>query len=92
MYQKRGGVSKCIGGVLEVHFEHFRSELGTVAFSNAHILQKEEICFMGRTFLESNVKSAIDERLAIAGINGIYSHSPGFENCLGILDFIKENY
>ena len=33
MYQKRGGVSKCIGGVLEVHFEHFRSELGTVAFS-----------------------------------------------------------
>ena len=66
--------------------------IGTVAFSNAHILQKEEICFMGRTFLESNVKSAIDERLAIAGINGIYSHSPGFENCLGILDFIKENY
>ena len=66
--------------------------IGTVAFSNALIFQKEEICFIGRTFLEPNVKSAIDERLEIAGIKGIYSDSPGFENCLGILDFIKENY
>tara|TARA_B100000927_G_scaffold72891_1_gene58036 strand:+ start:4396 stop:5211 length:816 start_codon:yes stop_codon:yes gene_type:complete len=66
--------------------------IGTVAFSNALIFQKEEICFTGRTFLEPNVKSAIDERLEIAGINGIYSDSPGFENCLGILDFVKENY
>tara|TARA_B100000941_G_scaffold276656_1_gene239497 strand:+ start:459 stop:1274 length:816 start_codon:yes stop_codon:yes gene_type:complete len=66
--------------------------IGTVAFLNALLFQKEDICFIGRTFLEPNVKSAIDERLAIAGINGIYSNSPGFENCLGILDFIKENY
>ena len=66
--------------------------IGTVAFSNALIFQKEKIYFIGRTFLEPNVKSAIDERLAIAGISGIYSSSLGFENCLGILDFIKENY
>ena len=65
--------------------------IGTVAFSNAFIFQKNEVFFIGRTFLEPNIKAAINERLAIAGINGIYSDAPGKENCIGILDFLEEN-
>jgi len=65
--------------------------IGTVAFSNAFIFQKDEVFFIGRTFLEPNIKAAINERLAIAGINGIYSDAPGKENCIGILDFLEEN-
>ena len=65
--------------------------IGTVAFSNAFIFQKAEVFFIGRTFLEPNIKSAINERLTIAGIKGIYSDAPGKENCIGILDFLEEN-
>ena len=65
--------------------------IGTVAFSNAFIFQKDEVFFIGRTFLEPNIKAAINERLAIAGINGIYSDAPGKENCIGILDLLEEN-
>mgnify|MGYP006064128081 CR=1 FL=1 len=31
------------------------------------------------------------ERLSIAGVKGIYSDTPGKENCIGILDFLEEN-
>jgi type II pantothenate kinase len=65
--------------------------IGTVAFSNAFIFQKAEVFFTGRTFLEPNIKAAINERLTIAGIKGIYSDAPGKENCIGILDFLEEN-
>ena len=65
--------------------------IGTVAFSNAFIFQKDEVFFIGRTFLEPNIKAAIDERLSIAGVKGIYSEVPGKENCIGILDFLEEN-
>ena len=36
--------------------------IGTVAFSNAFIFQKAEVFFTGRTFLEPNIKAAINER------------------------------
>ena len=65
--------------------------IGTVAFSNAFIFQKAEVFFTGRTFLEPNIKAAINERLTIAGIKGIYSDASGKENCIGILDFLEEN-
>ncbi len=65
--------------------------IGTVAFSNAFIFQKDEVFFIGRTFLEPNIKAAINERLSIAGIKGIYSDASGKENCIGILDFLDEN-
>ena len=65
--------------------------IGTVAFSNAFIFQKAEVFFTGRTFLEPNIKAAINERLTIAGIKGIYSDAPGKENCMGILYFLLEN-
>ena len=64
--------------------------IGTVAFSNAFIFQKAEVFFIGRTSLEPNIKAAINERLSIAGIKGIYSDALGKENCIGILDFLEE--
>ena len=39
----------------------------------------------------NDIKAAINERLSISGIKGIYSDASGKENCIGILDFLEEN-
>ncbi|GIS35373.1 MAG: hypothetical protein Ct9H90mP6_06300 [Gammaproteobacteria bacterium] len=39
--------------------------------------RKPKSFLFGRTFLEPNIKAAINERFSIAGIKGIYSDAPG---------------
>ena len=59
--------------------------IGTVAYLNALLIGSNKAYFLGRTSMLSEVKKGIDDRLALAGIEGVYHEDRGFGNAIGVL-------
>ena len=63
--------------------------IGTVAYLNAMLCGENKVYFLGRVSLNSNIKSAIEDRLKLANITGIFEDKREYGNVLGALNCIQ---
>jgi type II pantothenate kinase len=61
--------------------------IGTTAALYAHILQLQDVYFVGRTANLSLIKEGINSRLALSSLNGYFHENGGYANALGALNF-----
>ena len=64
--------------------------IGTVAYLNALLIGANKAYFLGRTSMLSEVKNGIDERLKLAGVEGIYADNRSFGNAIGVIASIEK--
>ena len=64
--------------------------IGTVAYLNAMLCGENKVYFLGRVSLNSNIKAAIEDRLKLANITGIFEDNREYANVLGALVFLKD--
>ena len=64
--------------------------IGTVAYLNALLIGTNKAYFLGRTSMLSEVKNGIDERLKLAGVEGIYADNRSFGNAIGVMASIEK--
>mgnify|MGYP003321252642 FL=1 len=64
--------------------------IGTVAYLNALLIGANKAYFLGRTSMLSEVKNGIDERLKLAGVEGIYADNRSFGNAIGVMASIEK--
>ena len=64
--------------------------IGTVAYLNALLIGTNKAYFLGRTSMLSEVKNGIDERLKLAGVEGIYADNRSFGNAIGVIASIEK--
>ncbi len=61
--------------------------IGTTAALYAHILQLQDVYFVGRTANLSLIREGINSRLALSSLNGHFHENGGYANALGALNF-----
>ena len=64
--------------------------IGTVAYLNAKLCGENKVYFSGRVSLNTNIKGAIEDRLRLADITGIFEDNREYANVLGALVFLKD--
>jgi type II pantothenate kinase len=64
--------------------------IGTVAYLNAMLCGENKVYFLGRVSLNSNIKAAIEDRLKLANITGIFEDNREYANVLGALVYLKD--
>tara|TARA_Y100000590_G_scaffold455032_1_gene602918 strand:- start:25 stop:828 length:804 start_codon:yes stop_codon:yes gene_type:complete len=57
--------------------------IGTMAYLNAFLIKTNQVFFIGRTSLLSNVQAGINTRLRLAGIEGKYAKDREYCNAVG---------
>jgi len=63
--------------------------IGTTSYLNAMLVGVDKVYFLGRLSLSEAIKEAIDQRLKLANINGIYKENREYGNVLGALACIQ---
>ena len=63
--------------------------IGTTSYLNAMLAGVDKVYFLGRLSLSEAIKEAIDQRLKLANINGIYKENREYGNVLGALACIQ---
>ena len=63
--------------------------IGTTSYLNAMLVGVDKVYFIGRLSLSEAIKEAIDQRLKLANINGIYKENREYGNVLGALACIQ---
>ena len=63
--------------------------IGTTSYLNAMLAGVDKVYFLGRLSLSEAIKEAIDQRLKLANINGIYEENREYGNVLGALACIQ---
>ena len=63
--------------------------IGTTSYLNAMLVGVDKVYFIGRLSLSEAIKEAIDQRLKLANINGIYKENREYGNVLGALGCIQ---
>ena len=63
--------------------------IGTTSYLNAMLAGVDKVYFLGRLTLSEAIKEAIDQRLKLANINGIYKENREYGNVLGALYCIQ---
>ncbi len=63
--------------------------IGTTSYLNAMLAGVDKVYFLGRLSLSEAIKEAIDQRLKLANINGIYKDNREYGNVLGALYCIQ---
>ena len=63
--------------------------IGTTSYLNAMLAGVDKVYFLGRLSLSEAIKEAIDQRLKLANINGIYKENREYGNVLGALYCIQ---
>ena len=63
--------------------------IGTTSYLNAMLVGVDKVYFLGRLSLSEAIKEAIDQRLKLANINGIYKENREYGNVLGALYCIQ---
>ena len=61
--------------------------IGTVAYLNAKLCGENKVYFSGQVSLNTNIKGAIEDRLRLADITGIFEDNREYANVLGALVF-----
>ena len=64
--------------------------IGTVAYLNAMLCGENKVYFLGRVSLNINIKAAIEDRLKLADITGIFEDNREYGNVLGALAYLKD--
>ncbi len=63
--------------------------IGTTSYLNAMLVGVDKVYFLGRLSLLKTVKEAIDQRLKLANIKGVYKENREYGNLLGALGSIQ---
>lgn len=63
--------------------------IGTTSYLNAMLAGVDKVYFLGRLSLSEAIKEAIDQRLKLANINGVYKENREYGNVLGALYCIQ---
>ena len=63
--------------------------IGTTSYLNAMLVGVDKVYFLGRLSLLKTVKEAIDQRLKLANIKGVYKENREYGNLLGALGCIQ---
>ena len=63
--------------------------IGTIAYLNAMLCNQNKVYFLGRVSLNSSVKTAIESRLKLANIKGVFEDNREYANVLGALVYLK---
>ena len=63
--------------------------IGTTSYLNAMLAGVDKVYFLGRLSLSEAIKEAINQRLKLANINGIYKENREYGNVLGALYCIQ---
>ena len=64
--------------------------IGTVAYLNAMLCSENKVYFLGRVSLNTNIKEAIENRLKLANITGIFEDNREYANVLGALVYLRD--
>ncbi len=65
--------------------------IGTIAYLNAMLCNQNKVYFLGRVSLNCAVKTAIESRLELANIKGVFEDNREYANVLGALVYLKDN-
>tara|TARA_B100000073_G_scaffold117356_1_gene94934 strand:+ start:298 stop:1116 length:819 start_codon:yes stop_codon:yes gene_type:complete len=65
--------------------------IGTIAYLNAMLCNQNKVYFLGRVSLNIAVKTAIEDRLKLANIKGVFEDNREYANVLGALVYLKDN-
>ena len=63
--------------------------IGTTSYLNAMLAGVDKVYFLGRLSLSEAIKEAIDQRLKLANIKGVYKENREYGNLLGALGCIQ---
>ena len=63
--------------------------IGTISYLNAMLAGVDKVYFLGRLSLSEPIKEAIDKRLKLANINGVYKENREYGNVLGALRYMQ---
>ncbi|MAR95091.1 MAG: pantothenate kinase [Gammaproteobacteria bacterium] len=63
--------------------------IGTISYLNAMLAGVDKVYFLGRLSLSEPIKEAIDKRLKLANINGLYKENREYGNVLGALNYMQ---
>ena len=63
--------------------------IGTISYLNAMLCNEHEVYFLGRVSLSDVIKSGIEDRLALAKVNGRFEDNREYGNVLGALSYIQ---
>ena len=65
--------------------------IGTISYLNALLCNENKVYFTGRTSLNNVIKTAIEDRLKLANISGVFKESREYGNVLGALRSIQSD-
>ena len=65
--------------------------IGTISYLNALLCNENKVYFLGRTSLNKVIKTAIEDRLKLANISGVFKESREYGNVLGALRSIQSD-
>ena len=65
--------------------------IGTTSYLNALLCNENKVYFLGRTSLNNVIKTAIEDRLKLANISGVFKESREYGNVLGALRSIQSD-
>ena len=65
--------------------------IGTISYLNALLCNENKVYFLGRTSLNKVIKTAIEDRLKLANISGVFKENREYGNVLGALRSIQSD-
>ena len=65
--------------------------IGTISYLNALLCNENKVYFLGRTSLNSVIKTGIEDRLKLANICGVFKENREYGNVLGALRSIQSD-
>ena len=65
--------------------------IGTISYLNALLCNENKVYFLGRTSLNSVIKTGIEDRLKLANIRGVFKENREYGNVLGALRSIQSD-
>ena len=65
--------------------------IGTISYLNALLCNENKVYFLGRTSLNSVIKTGIEDRLKLANISGVFKENREYGNVLGALRSIQSD-
>ncbi|GIR74521.1 MAG: hypothetical protein CM15mP76_12480 [Prochlorococcus sp.] len=65
--------------------------IGTISYLNALLCNENKVYFTGRTSLNKVIKTAIEDRLKLANISGVFKENREYGNVLGALRSIQSD-
>ena len=63
--------------------------IGTISYLNAMLCNEHEVYFLEESLLSDVIKSGIEDRLALAKVNGRFEDNREYGNVLGALSYIQ---